>query len=329
MNIFMTGSTGFLGNELLKKLQQLGHSVTTLVRSPQNVKFPENVRVIKGEVESPVTYKDALRDQDVFVHIAALVKMWVRDSKQFDRVNVEGTENAVRMAADAGIPKFVYASSFIALGPSNGEPLTEDEIRRSNVLHNDYERTKFLADQKARALQKEGYPLYILYPAVIYGPGNLTYGNIVAKNLIPFLNGRMPFGLPLKAWSYVFVQDVVDGFVKVIVGTPPSKRYILGGENHTGQSFYNTVYEVTGKKPPAMNMPFGMAKMAGYSEYLLAKLFGREPSLLTHEVVEIYKLSWAYDSSRAIREIDYSITSLKDGLIQMIGWLKNNGLVKK
>ena len=200
--------------------------------------------------------------------------------------------------------------------------------RRSNVLHNDYERTKYLADQKARKLQQEGFPLYILYPAVIYGPGNLTYGNIVAKNLIPFLNGKMPFGLPLKAWSYVFVQDVVNGFVKVIENTPPSNRYILGGENHTGESFYKTVHEVTGKKPPAMNMPFSMAKMAGYGEYLLAKIFGREPSLLTHEVVEIYKLSWAYDSSRAINELGYSITSLKDGLIEMIGWLKNEGYVK-
>jgi farnesol dehydrogenase len=328
MKIFMTGATGFLGNELLKKLHERGHSITTLVRSPEKVSFPEGVKVVKGEVESPVTYKSELQDQDAFVHIAALVKMWARDSAQFDRVNVEATENAIRMAADARIPKFVYASSFIALGPSNGASLKEDDPRRSNVFHNNYERTKYLADQKARKLQQEGFPLYILYPAVIYGPGNLTYGNIVAKNLIPFLNGRMPFGLPLKAWSYVFVQDVVNGFLKVIEGTPVSNRYILGGDNHTGESFYKTVYEVTGKKPPSMNMPFGMAKMAGYLEYLLAKMFGREPSLLTHEVVEIYKLSWAYDSTRAINELGYSITPLKEGLIQMIGWLKNAGYVK-
>lgn len=328
MKIFMTGATGFLGNELLKKLHERGHSITTLVRSPEKISFPEGVKVIKGEVESPVTYKSALQDHDVFVHIAALVKMWVRDSAQFDRVNVEATENAIRMASDAKIPKFVYASSFIALGPSNGTLLKEDDPRRSNVFRNDYERTKYLADQKARNLQQEGFPLYILYPAVIYGPGNLTYGNIVAKNLIPFLNGWMPFGLPLKAWSYVFVQDVVNGFLKVIEGSPPSNRYILGGDNHTGESFYKTVYEVTGKKPPSIYMPFGMAKMAGYGEYLLAKMFGREPSLLTHEVVEIYKLSWAYDSTRAINELGYSITPLKEGLIQMIGWLKNAGYVK-
>ena len=57
-------------------------------------------------------------------------------------------------------------------------------------------------------------------------------------------------------------------------------------------------------------------------------LFGREPRLLTHQVVEIYKHSWAYDSSLAQKELGYRITPLKDGLIEMIGWLKNAGLVK-
>ncbi|MCI0442428.1 NAD-dependent epimerase/dehydratase family protein [bacterium] len=328
MKIFMTGATGFLGNELLKKLQSSGHSVTALVRNPQKARLTGDVQILTGEMESPVTYSSAFKDHDVFLHIAALVKMWAKDRSQFDRVNIEATETAIKAASDAGISKIVYSSSFIALGPSNGKPLTEEDTRRNSKLHNDYERTKYLADQKARKLQLAGYPLYILYPGVIYGPGNLTYGNIVAKNLIPFLNGRMPFGLPLHSWNYVFVKDVVNGFMKVIEGTPPSNRYILGGENHDGKSFYETVYEVTGKKPPAINMPFGLAKAAGYSEYLLAKLFGREPSLLTHEVVEIYKLSWAYDSSRAIRELGYTITSLRDGLIELVGWLKNSGYVK-
>jgi NAD+-dependent farnesol dehydrogenase len=328
MKIFMTGATGFLGNELLKKLQSSGHSVTALVRNPQKARLAGEVQILTGEMESPVTYASAFKDHDVFLHVAALVKMWAKDPTQFDRVNIEATENAIKAAADAGISKIVYSSSFIALGPSNGNPLTEEDTRRNSTLHNDYERTKYLADQKARELQQAGYPLYILYPGVIYGPGNLTDGNIVAKNLIPFLNGRMPFGLPLLSWNYVFVNDVVNGFMKVIETKPPSNRYILGGENHDGKSFYETVYEVTGKKPPAINMPFGLAKAAGYSEYLLAKLFGREPSMLTHEVVEIYKLSWAYDSSRAIRELDYTITSLKDGLVELIGWLKNSGYVK-
>jgi hypothetical protein len=76
------------------------------------------------------------------------------------------------------------------------------------------------------------------------------------------------------------------------------------------------------------NIPFPLAAVAGFGEYALAVLFGREPQMLTHQVVQIYKHSWAYDSSLAQKELGYRITSLKDGLVEMVGWLKNTGYVK-
>ena len=329
MNIFLTGATGYLGQEVLKALLSRNHRIGALVRSPQRASnLPAGVTSVQGTIENPDSYRGMLRGYEVFVHMAALVKMWVRDRKDFDRINVEALRNAVQLSADAGVKKFVYTSSFIALGPSNGEPLSELHSRRSDHFHNDYERTKYLGDQVARKFVQEGYPLYILYPGVIYGPGNLTDGNIIAKNVIPFLNGKMPFGLGIKTWSYAFIRDVVDAFVKVIEQDPPSHRYILGGDNQDGPSFYHALYEATGKKPPVMNIPMSLAAVAGYCEYLLAQLFGREPSLMTHEVVGIYKHSWTYSSSLAIRELGYRITPLKEGLIQMVSWLKNAGLVK-
>jgi farnesol dehydrogenase len=269
-----------------------------------------------------------LRGQDVVVHTAALVKMWSRDRMEFDRVNVAGTESLLRSAADAGVGKLVYASSFIALGPSNGAPIREDDARRTTQVHNDYERTKLLADQTARRLIAEGLPLYVLYPGVIYGPGHLTDGNLVARNVILFLNGTMPFGMAIKAWSYAFVQDVVRGFVQVVEGTPPSRRYILGGDNRSGEEFYRALYEVSGRRPPRWNIPLGMASAAGYGEYLLAELFGRAPTLLTHEVVRIYRRSWTYDSSRAVRELGYTVTPLKEGLARLVSWLRSAGHIR-
>ena len=329
MNIFITGATGFLGNEVLRGLHARDHQMTALVRSPQRAShFPNEVQLVAGSVEDLASYRNSLQGKDAFVHIAALVKMWVRNRQEFDRVNVEAFENVLKASADAGIRKFLYTSSFIALGPSNGEAIREEDARRTDHFHNDYERTKFLGDQIARRYLKEGYPLTIVYPGVIYGPGNLTDGNIVAKNIIPFLNGKMPFGVALKVWSYAYVQDVVRAFVAMIEGNPPSRRYILGGDNQSGPDFYKTLYEITGKKPPAINIPTAWARAAGYGEYLLAEWFGREPKLLTHEVARIYEHSWSYDSSLAKQELHYQITPLKEGLAQMVGWLKNAGYVK-
>lgn len=329
MKIFLTGATGFLGNELMKALHAKGHEITALVRTPKRAtNFPTDVKVVAGVVEKTDSYRAALKDQEVFVHVAALVKMWVRDRTEFDRVNVDALDHAIQASTAAGISKFVYLSSFMALGPSNGVPLKEADPRRLQVFHNDYERTKYLGDQVARKYVQQGLPVYIVYPGVIYGPGNLTDGNIVAKNLIPFLNGKMPFGLKLLPWSYAFVKELVRTIVRIIETTPPSHRYILGGDNKSGPEFYQTVYEVTGKKPPAMNIPMPMATVAGYMEYLMAQWFGKEPSLLTHEVAKIYRHAWALDSSLAVKELGYRVAPLKEGLIEMIAWLKNSGYVK-
>src|SRR6185295_8449212 len=167
MRIFVTGGTGFLGHALLSALHARRHDLTALIRAPESAAtLPAGVQPVVGSVERPETYRAALQGQDAVVHAAALVKMWARDRSEFDRVNVGGTERLVREASDAKVPKIVYTSSFIALGPSNGRPLREDDARRTSEIHNDYERTKVVADALARKLVADGHPLFILYPGV-------------------------------------------------------------------------------------------------------------------------------------------------------------------
>lgn len=328
MRVFLTGGTGFLGHELLRALHARKHAIIALIRTPEAAAtLPQGVEPLVGAVERPETYRAALRGQDAVVHTAALVKMWTRDRGEFDRVNVGGTERLIRAASEAGVPKIVYTSSFIALGPSNGRPLGEEDPRRTTEVHNDYERTKVKADETARRLIAEGHPLFVLYPGVIYGPGNLTDGNLVARNIIPILNGTMPFGMSIRAWSYAYIDDVVAGFLRVLETTPPSRRYVLGGDNRTGPEFYAALHAASGRRP-LFNIPLGVAAAAGWGEYLLAQIFGRPPRLLTHEVVRIYRKAWTYDSSRAAREIGYTITPLTEGLKALVEWLRRNGRVR-
>jgi len=329
MRIFVTGGTGFLGHALLSALHARRHDLTALIRAPESAAtLPAGVQPVVGSVERPETYRAALQGQDAVVHAAALVKMWARDRSEFDRVNVGGTERLVREASDVKVPKIVYTSSFIALGPSNGRPLREDDARRTSEIHNDYERTKVVADALARKLVADGHPLFILYPGVIYGPGHLTDGNLVARNIIPVLNGTMPFGMAIQGWSYAYVDDVTAGFVKVLETTPPARRYILGGDNRTGPEFYAALEVASGRKPPRFNIPLGVASVAGWSEYLLAQAFGRQPRTLTHEVVRIYRKSWTYDSGRAAADLGYTITPLVEGLRRLVAWLRKTGQVR-
>lgn len=328
MRIFVTGATGFLGHAIASELRRRGHDVTALVRSPGRVALAPGVAEIRGAVEDPASYREALRGHDALIHAAALVKMWARDRSEFDRVNVQGTESLLRAAAEAGVPRLVAASSFMALGPSTGgPPLREDDPRRTERHQNDYERTKHLADLRARAMIAEGLPLFVAYPGVIYGPGRMTEGNIVLRNVVRLLKG-MPFGASIKTWSYAFVDDVAAGFVRLAEEGAPSRRYILGGDNRGGAEFYATLHEVSGVRPPRVMIPHALALASGWGEWMLAEIFGREPRLLTHEVARVYQEDWAYDSSRATGEIGFRVTPLSEGLARSVAWLRSEGHVR-
>src|SRR6185295_6163097 len=115
---------------------------------------------------------------------------------------------------------------FIALGPTEGGPggvLDESAEVRDRAWINDYERTKALADRRARQAIAEGAPLDVVYPGVIYGPGELTEGNIVVRHILDLVHGRLPglIGKPERRWNYVFVEDVARGIGQVLEKPAP------------------------------------------------------------------------------------------------------------
>ena len=62
----------------------------------------------------------------------------------------------------------------------------------------------------ARQAIADGAPLVVVYPGVIYGPGELTEGNIVVRHMLDLVHRRLPalLGKPERRWNYVFVDDV-------------------------------------------------------------------------------------------------------------------------
>jgi nucleoside-diphosphate-sugar epimerase len=68
-------------------------------------------------------------------------------------------------------------------------------------------------------------------------------------------------------------------------------------------------------------MPDPLAKLAGAAMKLGARLTGGVPRL-TPDLVEIYRHDWAYDSSRAARELGYRPRPLAEGLAETFRWLR-------
>jgi farnesol dehydrogenase len=300
-------------------------------------RFPPQVEISTGDVTEPASLEAAAAGCDLILHAAALVKI-LAPREQFERINVGGLENVLAAAKKAGVKRTVYVSSFIALGPTENGPggvLDESAEPRDRAWINDYERTKTLADRRARQAIAEGFPLDVVYPGVIYGPGELTEGNIVVRHVLDLVRGKLPalIGKPTRRWNYVFVEDVVDGVRKVIesgmtgASGGPGRRYVLGGENVLLADFYRTIGELTSAKIPGLRMPDLLAKAAGAAQKAWARMRGTTPQL-TPDLVEIYRHDWAYSSARAQADLGYAPHTLREGFARTVAWLRSLGEIK-
>jgi farnesol dehydrogenase len=332
MKVLLTGGTGFLGRHVVSELAPR-HTLRLLVRrGSSRERFPAGVELVEGDVTDRESLKRAVAGCDAVVHAAALVKI-LAPREQFERINVGGLENVLAAAEEAGtVARIVYVSTFMALGPTEGGPggvLDESAEPRDRVWINDYERTKTLSDRLARRAAAGGAPLDVVYPGVIYGPGELTEGNIVVRHVLDLVKGRLPalLGKPERRWNYVFVDDVARGIALVLESpAPPGRRFVLGGENVTQADFYATVGRLTGAKIPSLRLPDAIAKATGALQKGWAQLRGTTPQL-TPDLVEVYRHDWAYSSSKAEKELGYRSRTLAEGLGATAAWLRESGQI--
>lgn len=328
MRILVTGATGFLGRRTVAALA-VRHDLRLLVRrGASRDRFPAGVEFAEGDVTDRASLERAAAGSDVILHGAALVKIDA-PAAEFDRVNVGGFENVLAAAGALSVPRILYVSSFIALGPTERAPGGVLDERAESVERpwiNDYERTKTLSDRQARRAIDAGAPLSVVYPGVIYGPGELTEGNILVRHLLDLAHKRLPalMGRPERRWNYVFVDDVATGIATILERQLTGRRYMLGGENVSQAELYRLVAEIGGIRVPRLRMPDFVATASGAAMKAWARLTGGVPRL-TPDLVEIYRHDWAYDSATAVAELDYRPRTLRAGLETTVSWLKETG----
>ena len=328
MKVLLTGGTGFLGKNLARALAGGGHELRLLARPQSNLDgLPRELEIARGDVTDLDSLRRAASGCAVVMHTAALVKTWVSDPSAYERINVGGLRNVLEAAKEAGA-RIVYTSSFFAVGPSSDRPADESQVHPGGE-RTPYERTKAEADRLALAAAAAGREIVLLYPGTIYGPGEMTEGNYIARLLADHLNGRFPgfVGPGDRLVSYTYVDDVVAGHLLALEKGRRGERYFLCGENRTMVEMMGIASRLAFLPPPRLHVPYAAATVMGALMLAWAELTGHLP-LLTPAVVRTLKENWAYSSAKAERELGYRITPLEDGLRRTIEWLRAAGHAK-
>ena len=315
MRVFVTGGTGFIGGQVVRKLLGRGDEVLALVRDPARGADLEGAgaTLVEGDLSDRAKLAGAMAGSDAVIHGAAIYKVGIpaREHEGMREANVAGTENALGAALDANVPRVVYVSTVAAFGNTRGEVVDESYEHPRDSYTSFYEQTKTEAHDVAKRLIADGLPAVIVQPGGVYGPEDHSS---LGKQLSDFLDGRMPaLAFPDLGLNMVHVEDVADGVLLALDKGEVGESYILGGEITTMRGAIEQLAEVSGKQAPKRDMPTGMLKAMAPFGPLVGKVMGQPPNL--RELISSADgvTFWA-KHDKAMRELGYSPRSLETGL---------------
>ena len=232
--VLITGSTGFVGAALVKQLASLMTcQVRALVRS-KGVVFAESVAPVYVGSDYLTSGNVPLSGVDVLIHCAARVHVMSDASSdplsEYRKINVAGTLNLAKQAAQSGVKRFIFISSIKVNGEETqvGTPFTPEDIPAPS---DPYGVSKMEAEQQLMSLGKEiGMEIVVIRPVLVYGPG--VKANF--RSMMSWLNKGWP--LPLGAIrnqrSFVALENLIDLIITCIEHPGAANQVFLASDGY-------------------------------------------------------------------------------------------------
>jgi UDP-glucuronate 4-epimerase len=236
MKIFVTGSSGFIGFNLSKKLLEKGHSIHGFdsMNKYYDVKIKKSrLKILKeykkfSFTQNKLENKKILTDSmlkfkpTVIIHLAAQagVRYSIENPRAYMDSNITGTYNIIELAKKINIKHLIIASSSSVYGANKKLPFTE--IDKTETQLSIYAATKKSTESIAHSYSNIWkIPITMLRFFTVYGPWGrpdmalfkFTKGIIDNKKIDIFNNGKM-------YRDFTFIDDVVDGITALIKKKP-------------------------------------------------------------------------------------------------------------
>ena len=334
---FVTGATGLLGSNLVRRLVAQGVQVRALVRSrskAQRLLGELPVELVEGDMTDVAAFAPRLQGVEVLFHTAA----YFRDSykggshwEELRRINVEGTRELVEAAYAAGLRRMVHTSSVAVLALRPGATIMDETMPRAPEREqDDYYRSKILSDRvvdEALARHADLHATFVL-PGFMNGPGDAgptSAGQIV----LDFLHGALP-GIIDTHFSYVDARDVADALVAAAEHGRRGERYLVAGRDLHLREALAVLERVTGLPGPRRVMPNAALALFALLSEAWARVSGQKVlmSWSGYRTLRREGNAMRYDSSKAQRELGVRFRPLEETLADAVRWFIQHDMAR-
>ncbi len=243
--IVMTGATGFVGGNLVKRLVEEGLKVRCIIRSESGASSLQGlgVEIAYGDVRDKGSLIDAVKGADIAVSLVGILAETRKAT--FKAIHVDGVRNYLEACKEEDVKDFIHIS---ALG-------TRENARSR------YHQTKWEAEELIRG---SSLNYAIFRPSVIFGRED-NFVNLFARviRLSPVIN--IP-GTGKNRMQPVYVKDLVDAMTIAIKDRKyRGETYEIGGaDTLTFDEIIDTICRVMGKKRLKLHMPMALLKPGAF-----------------------------------------------------------------
>ncbi len=293
--ILITGATGFIGTQVVKKIAEKRNDIRILAIDYENAKmiYP-NFEVVKGDITTKESLSIAGKDVDTVVHLAGTVS-YSASKELINLINLEGTKNVIAACREA--ERFVFSSSVSVYGEITGSVPADEEYPRGPI--NPYGLSKLEAEEE---INNSGIPFVVFRIAPVYGKGSAQW----LKNL-----GMLEKGFPIPRTDnmthIVHVSNLVRAFGQSLHGDtgifniadPKPLKFVDLAES---------LVTLLGKKP--RKLPMWMVKAFAFVTR-------------KDEYLNVLTMNRNYDITRAMKRLDYiPKDNTLEWLKEMVDWYK-------
>lgn len=325
--VLLTGATGFLGNELCRRLIAEGAHVRALVRPGPAASSVEELGASLhfGDLRESWSLDGAARGIDLLIHAAGIHRGGAVRRADFWQINSEGTKRLLQEAARHRVRRFVYISTAGIHGAvRRGRLATENSPARPRDL---YELTKWRGEQAVRRIaHSDRMEAVILRPSAIYGPGERRF----IKLFRPIARRRFVLvGSGRTRLHFIHRDDAVQGILSAATARQAAGETFLLADRSpiTTGDLVKLIADLLGIPPPRLRVPYQAVHLLALATEVACWPFRVEPPLYRRRLA-FFGTDRAYATDKARNFLGFGAqVTLADGLRELAAWYRRENLL--